>query len=83
LILRSTNFLHFSHPYNTIVRISPQGERTIIGKEDQHVVGATDAVFGKTNQDRNILYVVLDGSSFTGEPTTHGELIALVPYNKE
>ncbi|MDN3656755.1 hypothetical protein QWZ08_14005 [Ferruginibacter paludis] len=69
-----------THPYNTIVRVFPGGERTIIGKEAQHIVGATDAVFGKTAGDRTTLYVVTDGGAFTGGPKTRGELIALEPY---
>ncbi|MGZ3756149.1 MAG: SMP-30/gluconolactonase/LRE family protein [Mucilaginibacter sp.] len=71
-----------THPYNTIVRVFPGGKRTIIGKAEQHIVGATDAVFGKTAQDKNTLYVVTDGGAFTGGPKTRGELIALYPYLK-
>ena len=69
-----------THPYNTVVRVSPNGERKIIGKMEQHIIGATDAVFGKTAQDRNTLYVVTDGGAFTGGPKTRGELVALNPY---
>ncbi len=70
-----------THPYNTIVKISPGGERTIIGKVEQHIIGATDAVFGKTPQDQNTLYVVTDGGAFTGGAKTRGELVALEPYS--
>ncbi len=69
-----------THPYNTVVRVSPGGVRSIIGKQEQHIVGATDAVFGKTAQDRSTLYVVTDGGAFTGGPKTRGELVALEPY---
>lgn len=72
-----------THPYNTVLRVSPGGERTIVGKQEQHIVGATDAVFGKTARDRNTLYVVTDGGAFTGGPKTRGELIALEPYAKQ
>lgn len=71
-----------THPYNTIIRVLPTGERTIIGKMQQHVVGATDAVFGKTAQHRNVLYLVTDGGAFTGGAKTRGELVALMPYEK-
>jgi sugar lactone lactonase YvrE len=57
-----------THPYNTIVRVFPGEERTIIGKAAQHIVGATDAVFGKTARDHTTLYVVTDGGAFTGGP---------------
>lgn len=69
-----------THPYNTVVRVSPAGERTIIGSKEQHIVGATDAAFGKTTQDKNILYVVTDGGAFTGGPKMRGELVALDVY---
>lgn len=72
-----------THPYNTVVRVSPDGGRTIVGKMEQHIVGATDAVFGKTEHDRNTLYVVTDGGAFTGGPKTRGELVALEPYLKQ
>ena len=71
-----------THPYNTLVCLSPDGGRTIIGKMQQRIVGATDAVFGKTDRDRNTLYVVTDGGAFTGGPKTRGELVALYPYSR-
>ena len=66
-----------THPYNTLVRVAPDGQRTIIGKAEQHIVGATDAVFGKTDKDRTTLYVVTDGGAFSGGPNTRGELVAV------
>lgn len=69
-----------THPYDTLVRVSPTGQRTIVGKAEQHIVGATDAAFGKSQQDRDTLYVVTDGGAFTGGPQTRGELVALQPY---
>lgn len=72
-----------THPYNTVVRVWAGGKRAIIGKKEQHIVGATDAVFGKMPNDRNTLYVVTDGGAFTGGPKTRGELVALYPYAKQ
>lgn len=72
-----------THPYNTVVHVAPDGSRTIVGKEAQHIVGATDAVFGKTPNDKDTLYVVTDGGAFTGGPKTRGELIALKPYGEK
>lgn len=66
-----------THPYNTVVRVSPSGERTIVAKEREHIVGATDAAFGRTERDQSVLYVVTDGGAFTGGPKTRGELVAL------
>lgn len=72
-----------THPYNTVVHVAPDGSRTIVGKEAQHIVGATDAVFGKTPNDKDTLYVVTDGGAFTGGPKTRGGLIALKPYGEK
>lgn len=72
-----------THPYDTVVRVSPKGQRTIIGGAAQHIVGATDAVFGTSQQDRDTLYVVTDGGAFTGGSKTRGELVALQPYDSK
>jgi sugar lactone lactonase YvrE len=69
-----------THPYNTLVRVYPDGRRVVIGDARQHIVGATDAVFGRGVQDRDVLYVATDGGAFTGGPKTRGQLIALTPY---
>ncbi|URD61403.1 hypothetical protein M8312_02495 [Sphingomonas sp. KRR8] len=69
-----------THPYNTLVRVAPDGRRTIIASEKQQVIGATDAVFGRGSSDEEILYVVTDGGAFTGGPKTRGALIAIKPY---
>lgn len=68
-----------THPYNTIVHISPSGERKVIGDARQRIIGATDAVFGKGAADKDTLYVVTDGGAFTGGARTRGELVALKP----
>lgn len=69
-----------THPYNTLVRVEPSGRRTIIGEASQNIIGATDAVFGRSANDRNLLYVVTDGGAFTGGARTRGALIAVEPY---
>lgn len=69
-----------THPYNTVVRVAPDGTRTIIANESQHIVGATDATFGRTEADKDTLYIATDGGAFTGGPKTRGELVALSPY---
>ena len=69
-----------THPYNTLVRVSPDGQRTIVADARQGIVGATDATFGRTDADRDTLYVAIDGGAFTGGPNTRGALIALKPY---
>lgn len=71
-----------THPYNTLVRIAPDGRRTIVAKAGQHIIGATDASFGRGPADRDTLYVVTDGGAFTAGPKARGELIALLPYQR-
>ncbi|MDP4004812.1 SMP-30/gluconolactonase/LRE family protein [Methylobacterium sp. NEAU K] len=69
-----------THPYNTLVRVAPDGRRSIVADARQQIIGATDAVFGITDADRSTLYVVTDGGAFTGGPKTRGQLVALSPY---
>ncbi|MDE2277478.1 MAG: DoxX family protein [Burkholderiales bacterium] len=71
-----------THPYNTLVRVMPDGRRIVVGNAAQHIVGATAAVFGRRPDDRDTLYVVTDGGAFTGGPKTRGELVALRPYEQ-
>lgn len=40
------SLLNTTHPYHTLIRVYPDGRRFIIGDARQHIVGATDAVFG-------------------------------------
>lgn len=69
-----------THPYNTVVRVAPDGTRTVIADTNDGIVGPVDAVFGTTDADRDTLYVATDGGAFTGGPTTRGVLVALQPY---
>lgn len=69
-----------THPYNTLVRIAPDGQRTIIADARQQIIGATDASFGRGPNDCNILYVATDGGAFTSGPEARGQLIALEPF---
>lgn len=71
-----------THPYDTVVEVTPDGRRRIIAGREQHIVGATDAVFGRMAADRDTLYVVTDGGAFTGGPRTRGELVALKPAHR-
>ncbi|MCQ8897026.1 SMP-30/gluconolactonase/LRE family protein [Limnobacter humi] len=66
-----------THPYNTLVKVTPTGERTIVGGEAQSLLGPTAAAFGQTLQDANTLYVVTDGGAFQGNPQAKGQLIAV------
>lgn len=69
-----------THPYNTVVRIEPNGRRSIIGDARQRIVGATDASFGTGPTDRDTLYVATDGGAFTAGAKAQGELVALLPF---
>ena len=69
-----------THPYDTVVKIAPDGRRTIIAGSRQNIIGATAAAFGTGPHDRNILYVVTDGGAFTKGETAQAQLVALRPY---
>lgn len=69
-----------THPYNTVVRLAPDGARSIIADARQNIVGATDAAFGRTPQDAETLYVITDGGAFQGGKSARGALIALKPF---
>lgn len=66
-----------THPFNTIVRISQDGQRTIIADAGHGIVGATDAVFGTGADHRDTLYVATDGGAFSGDAKARGTLVAL------
>jgi len=53
-----------THPFNTVVRVTPGGERTVVAGPAQGVIGPTAAAFG-ANGD---LYVVTDGGLFRPLP---------------
>lgn len=69
-----------THPYNTVVRVEPDGRRSVIAGLAQNVEGPTDATFGRTDADRDTLYVATDGGAFTGGAGARGKLLALKPY---
>ncbi|MCG2631794.1 SMP-30/gluconolactonase/LRE family protein [Bradyrhizobium sp. WYCCWR 13023] len=69
-----------THPYNTLVRIAPDGRRSTIADARKQIVGATDASFGRGPDDRDTLYIATDGGAFTAGPKARGQLIALEPY---
>ena len=66
-----------THPFNTIVRVTQTGERTVIANATQGIVGATDAAFGILPGDRETLYVATDGGAFSGDLKARGTLLAL------
>lgn len=66
-----------THPYDTVVSIAPDGGRGIVADERQHVVGATDAAFGRGPTDQATLYVATDGGAFTSGKAARGQLIAI------
>ena len=66
-----------THPFNTIVRVTQSGQRTVIANATQGIVGATDVAFGVVLGDRDTLYVATDGGAFSGDLKARGTLVAL------
>ena len=55
------NLYATTHIYNSILRITPEGETTAIAQADQGVIGSTAVAFGRKPADENSLYVVTNG----------------------
>ena len=53
-----------THVFNTVVRVEPDGSATTIATADDGMTGATAVAFGRTEADRNRLYVVTNGGVF-------------------
>lgn len=58
------NLYGATHIYNSVVRITPQGNTTIIAQAAQGVIGSTAVAFGQRESDRTALYVVTNGGMF-------------------
>jgi len=63
------NLYGATHIFNSVVRITPNGELTTIAGAEQGVTGSTAVAFGQTESDRTGLYVVTNGGMFL-PPTT-------------
>lgn len=66
-----------THPYNTVVRIAPDGGRAVIGGVAQGVAGPTDVAFGVNADDRSVLYVANDGGFVVPVPGLGPGIVAL------
>jgi sugar lactone lactonase YvrE/predicted ester cyclase len=50
-----------THPYNTVIRLAPDGARAVVASVAQGVVGPTSVAFGTAPADLATLYVLNDG----------------------
>lgn len=57
------NLYATTHPFNTVVRVAPDGAQAVVVDAADGVVGPTAAVFGR-DDDATGLYVVTDGGVF-------------------
>lgn len=57
-----------THPFNSVVRISPDGSRATIAGPEQNVVGPTAATIGLDRNGRRTLFVVTDGGLYRPLP---------------
>lgn len=55
------NLYAATHVYNSVVRITPDGQITTIAKAEQGMTGNTALAFGRTSGDRTSLYVTTNG----------------------
>jgi sugar lactone lactonase YvrE len=67
-----------THIYDTVVRVDPDGTRSVIADERQDVTGATDCALVVAPDGSRTLYVVTDGGALaTGDAEAAGTLVAL------
>jgi len=58
-----------THVYNSVVRITPEGNVTTIATAEQGVTGSTALAFGRTVNDRTAIYVTTNGGMSLPLPT--------------
>lgn len=63
------NLYGATHIYNSVVKITQDGNTTIIAQAEQGVIGSTAVAFGQTESDRTAIYVVMNGGMFLPPPT--------------
>jgi sugar lactone lactonase YvrE len=61
---RLGNLYATTHPFDTVVRIKPDGGKETVATVEQGVIGPTAAVFGTQPDTTDRLYVVTDGGLF-------------------
>jgi sugar lactone lactonase YvrE len=66
---RDGNLYGTTHIYNSVVKITPNGEITTIAQTEQQVTGSTALAFGRTQSDRTKIYVVTNGGMSYPPPT--------------
>jgi sugar lactone lactonase YvrE len=62
------NLYAATHIYNSVLRITPTGETTVIAQTEQGVVGSTAVAFGRGATGQTSIYVVINGGMFLPLP---------------
>jgi hypothetical protein len=55
------NLYATTHIYNSVIKISPTKQVTVIAEAEQGLAGSTAVAFGRTPQDANYIYVITNG----------------------
>ncbi|MBW4550189.1 MAG: gluconolactonase [Aphanocapsa sp. GSE-SYN-MK-11-07L] len=63
------NLYGTTHIYNSVVKITPSGQTTIIAQAEQGMTGSTALAFGQRQADRMSIYVVTNGGMSFPPPT--------------
>lgn len=71
------NLYATTHPFDTIVRVTPDGRRTVIATAAEGIVGPTAVAFGTLPGDETSLYVVTDGGLFAQRADPRPTLLRL------
>jgi sugar lactone lactonase YvrE len=57
-----------THIYNSVLKITPAKNITLIGEAEQGLTGSTAVAFGKTAADKNSIYVTTNGGMWLPPP---------------
>ena len=73
------NLYGATHIYNSVIRITPEGDITTIAQLEDGVTGSTAVALGQTQNTLKTLYVVTNGGMFLPPPTgvIPAEVVAL------
>lgn len=66
---RVGNLYGTTHIYNSVVKITPTGEISVIAEAEQGMTGSTALAFGRVEGDRTGIYVVTNGGMSLPLPT--------------
>lgn len=65
---REGNLYAATHVYNSVLKITPAGETTVIAQAEQGAIGSTAVAFGRQPGDTSSIYITTNGGMFLPPP---------------